>query len=89
MPIQIGLTPREAARVLGVRLDSIYGLIWAGKLQAEKNDGRWLIPAAAVHQRRKSLEARSLGRTIRILPADIRTFLRGAVVPGAKRKGDI
>jgi excisionase family DNA binding protein len=46
------VTPREAAQLLGVRLDTIYGLIWAGKLQAEKKDGRWLISVAAIHQRR-------------------------------------
>lgn len=39
------LTPRQAAKRLGVGLDYIYSLIWAGKLKARKRDGRWVIPA--------------------------------------------
>jgi excisionase family DNA binding protein len=42
------ITPKEAARMLGVRLDHLYPLIWAGKLEARKVDGRWLIPQTAV-----------------------------------------
>jgi excisionase family DNA binding protein len=42
------ITPKEAARMLGVRLDYLYPLIWAGKLEARKVDGRWLIPQTAV-----------------------------------------
>lgn len=42
------MTPKEAARALGVRLDYLYPLIWAGKLEARKVDGRWLIPLRAV-----------------------------------------
>lgn len=51
------MTPREAAQELGLRLDSIYSLVWAGKLPARKQDGRWLIPAAAVEARLKAREA--------------------------------
>jgi excisionase family DNA binding protein len=53
MPIEQRVTPREAAQLLGVRLDTIYALIWAGKLQAEKKDGRWLLSVAAIYQRRR------------------------------------
>jgi excisionase family DNA binding protein len=42
------MTPKEAAQKLGVRLDYLYPLIWAGKLEARKVDGRWLIPQTAV-----------------------------------------
>jgi len=48
------LQPREAARLLGIRLDSVYSAIWAGKLAAIKQDGRWLIPASAIEARAKS-----------------------------------
>jgi excisionase family DNA binding protein len=49
---------REAAQILGVRLDTLYGLIWAGKLPAEKEDGRWLIDGAAIEKRRKKQGSR-------------------------------
>lgn len=42
------VTPREAAQILGMRLDSVYPLIWAGRLDARKVDGRWLISSMAV-----------------------------------------
>jgi excisionase family DNA binding protein len=47
------LSPREAAERLCVRLDSLYALIWAGKLAAHKLDGRWRIPVGAVEARLK------------------------------------
>ena len=57
------LTPREAARRLRIRLDLTYALIWAGKLEARKQEGRWLIPASAVEARlRKRQEVRD-GKT--------------------------
>lgn len=48
------LSVRDAARVLGTRLDSVYALIWAGKIPATKTDGRWLISAAAIEKRKIS-----------------------------------
>jgi hypothetical protein len=45
------LGPRETARVLGIRLDAVYSLIWSGKLPAEKRDGRWLISYSSVAAR--------------------------------------
>jgi excisionase family DNA binding protein len=54
------MTPRAAAQLLGVRLDSIYPLIWAGKLAAQKVDGRWRIPSHAVEQRLKQNTYRSV-----------------------------
>ena len=50
------ISAREAAVRLGLRLDSLYALIWAGKLQAHKLDGRWRIPAAAVEERLRARE---------------------------------
>ncbi len=57
------LTPRAAALLLGVRLDSIYTLIWAGKLEADKKDGRWEIPRLAVEARASLRHTRGLERT--------------------------
>ena len=53
------LKPREAARALGIRLDAIYPLIWAGRLEAIRQDGRWLIPASAVEARLKQREVKN------------------------------
>ena len=45
------ITARKAARRLGLRLDSLYALLWAGKLPGRKKEGRWVIPTAAVEAR--------------------------------------
>lgn len=50
------LTPRQAATALGIRMDTTYALIWAGKLVAEKSDGRWRVPLSAVESRLKARE---------------------------------
>ena len=50
------LTPREAAVELGIRIDTVYGLIWAARIAANKRDGRWLIPKEAVEARAKRRE---------------------------------
>jgi excisionase family DNA binding protein len=55
------LKPREAARALGIRLDSIYSAIWAGKLTAKKLDGRWLIPLSEIEEKLRNREARNGG----------------------------
>jgi excisionase family DNA binding protein len=47
------LSPREVAQRLRVRLDSVYSLIWAGKLKAHKLDGHWRVPVEAVEARLK------------------------------------
>ena len=52
------VTPREMAQRLGIRLDTAYGLIWAGRIVASKRDGRWLIPSEAVEARARRREAR-------------------------------
>jgi excisionase family DNA binding protein len=51
------MTPRQAAQELGIRLDATYSLIWAGKLEAEKHDGTWRIPTAAVRERLRQRSA--------------------------------
>ena len=52
------LSPREAAQRLGIGLDSVYSLLWSGKLAARKVDGRWLVSPSEVDARLKSREAR-------------------------------
>ena len=56
------ITPRQAAAKLGIRLDGVYGRLWAGRLRARKVDGRWLILEADILQqaRRRSGTARKL-----------------------------
>jgi hypothetical protein len=51
------LTAKEAARELGLRLDSLYHLIWSGRLKARQELGRWLVPVAEVKRRRSLREA--------------------------------
>jgi len=49
------LTPREAAVALSVSLQFVYQLIWSGKLEANKVQKVWLIPASAIDARRKGV----------------------------------
>ncbi len=48
------MTARQAAQRLGVRLDVVYALLWAGKLAGHRRDGRWLIPLAGIEARLKA-----------------------------------
>jgi excisionase family DNA binding protein len=50
------MSPREAAQTLGIRLDAVYSLIWAGRLLAEKQNGRWLVSRGAVDARARDRE---------------------------------
>jgi excisionase family DNA binding protein len=47
------MTVIEAARQLGITLDALYRLIYAGKLPARKEGKKWLIEAVAVDERVK------------------------------------
>ncbi len=49
------ITAIEAARKLGVGLDYLYGLIWAGKLVGRKVGNRWRVSLASVESRSKAL----------------------------------
>jgi excisionase family DNA binding protein len=42
------VSPREYARRTGLRLDTTYAAIWAGRIEARQVDGRWRIPESAV-----------------------------------------
>jgi excisionase family DNA binding protein len=48
---QTVLSPREAARRLGISLNAVYALIWAGKIDAEQHQNRWQVSGPAVQER--------------------------------------
>jgi excisionase family DNA binding protein len=52
------LTAAETCRRLGVSLDYVYRLLYAGQLAARKIDKTWRISATAVEERAKQREAR-------------------------------
>ena len=56
------MTPIEAARKLGVGLNYIYNLLWAGKLAGRKVDDQWAVSLAGVQARVKNLGARAMRR---------------------------
>jgi excisionase family DNA binding protein len=58
MALTSDLTPRAAAQRLGIRLDAVYSLIWAGRLSAHKKDGRWYVPNSAIEKRLKAQASR-------------------------------
>lgn len=45
------LTLREAAQALGITLGHAYSLVWSGRLEAARRDGRWYIARHAVKTR--------------------------------------
>ena len=47
-------SPASAARRLEVTLAHIYNLIWAGKLEATQEAGKWKVSHEAVEARRKT-----------------------------------
>ena len=47
----------EAARRLGVTITYVYTLVWAGKLAARKENGRWLVSAEEVGERAREGQA--------------------------------
>lgn len=53
------LTAVEAARMLGVGLDYLYGLLWTGKIEGRKKASRWVISAASVETRLEALRRRN------------------------------
>jgi len=58
MPKDQYLSPSAAARKLGVGVDYLYKLLWAGKLQAQKINERWRVPLAAIEERQRVREER-------------------------------
>lgn len=56
--MRTGLTIREVAMLLGIRLGSVYSLVWGGTLKAAKADGEWVVD-------RESVEAYQAQRSAR------------------------
>ena len=57
--VKSGLTPREVSRLLGIGLDFTYKQIWAGKISADKKDGRWIIPSEVIAERMRQRTAKA------------------------------
>jgi len=47
----------EAARMLGVGLEYLYGLLWTSKINARKVENRWRVSLAAVESRLRTRKA--------------------------------
>jgi excisionase family DNA binding protein len=58
MDITKELTASQSCRRLGITLDAVYRLLYAGKLPGRKVEGVWRIPAEAVEARMKAREGR-------------------------------
>jgi len=52
------LTAAETCRRLGVSLDYVYRLLYAGQLAGRKLDKTWRVSEAAVEERARQREAR-------------------------------
>jgi len=53
------MTATQSCRRLGITLDALYRLLYAGKLPGRKIEGVWRIPAAAIDARLKKREDRN------------------------------
>ncbi len=56
---KVEISAIEAARILGVGLDYLYGLIWTGKITARKVQNRWRVSVASVESRSKALRVQN------------------------------
>jgi excisionase family DNA binding protein len=52
------MTVREVSQALGVSLDYAYSLIWGGRLDAVRVDGRWDVSEESVRARKGRLAKR-------------------------------
>jgi hypothetical protein len=46
--MESGMTIRETAIFLGIRIGSVYSLVWAGSLKAAKTEGEWVVDRESV-----------------------------------------
>jgi excisionase family DNA binding protein len=53
------ITVAEASRILGVRLDYVYRLLWDGTLDGAKDEGIWRVKRKSVHAYLKKRTARN------------------------------
>lgn len=52
-------SPAQAARKLGISLEYVYRQIWAGKIAAQKRNGKWHVPASELERRLKYRRSRA------------------------------
>src|SRR5262245_20556653 len=45
------MTPAQFAKAAGLSLSYVYGLVWSGRIQAEKIDDVWAIPMTELEKR--------------------------------------
>jgi excisionase family DNA binding protein len=45
------MTVADVSRKLGIRVETVYKLLYSGRLQATKKDGMWQIDAESVEAR--------------------------------------
>jgi hypothetical protein len=57
---------REAALMLGKRMDDTYKLLQGGQLRGRKVYGRWLVSLASVEEYKRRSKARTRGRRVRV-----------------------
>jgi len=48
------MTPAQFAKASGLSLSYVYGLVWSGRIQAEKVDEVWAIPASELAKRQEA-----------------------------------
>jgi excisionase family DNA binding protein len=58
------VTASQACRQLGITLDALYRLLYAGKLDGRKCDGIWRIPEEAVEGRMKRKKLGEMTTTV-------------------------
>ena len=52
------MTVRETAILLGIRIGSVYSLVWAGTLKAAKAEKEWIVDPESVEAYRAQRDAR-------------------------------
>jgi len=66
------ISPREAAKQLHISLNATYAAVWAGRLRAEKRDGKWLISVEAVEEHLQRRRSRDKAKNA---PSESRDFI--------------
>ena len=53
------MTVIEASRALRVTVDTVYRLLYSGRLEAFKDAGRWMISVQSIEGRRRAKDVRA------------------------------
>ncbi len=70
------MTVRETAILLGIRIGSVYSLVWAGTLKATKVEGEWTVDRESV----EAYQAQRDARRARIRRARSRSMVGRSVI---------